>query len=119
MRRLLTTCAAALMLATMANASHAQSFNCGYAKKPSEVAICQSLNLSMMDESMASKYFYIVNQLPPKESKMMRSEQAAWLRSRDACGYDAGCLMSSYTGRIVELCQWMGYFGWPAACYAN
>lgn len=116
MRRLLAICA---VLAATATASHAQSFNCGYAKKPSEVAICQSLNLSMMDESMASKYFYIVNQLPPKESTMMRSEQAAWLRRRDACGYDAGCLMSSYTGRIVELCQWMGYFGWPTACYAN
>lgn len=95
--------------------SEAQSFNCNYAKKPVEVAICQDPNLSRLDEQMAQTYFDIVNALPGKRARQVKAEQSAFIRERNSCGYDFGCISASYNIRLRELCDWADLAGRP--CY--
>ena len=97
------------------SASQAQSFNCNYAKKPVEVAICQDPNLSQLDEQMAQAYFDVVNNLPSRRASQVKAEQAAFIRERNSCGYDFGCISASYRIRLRELCDWADLAGRP--CY--
>lgn len=98
--------AVALVLMAVVTSANAQSFNCNYAAKPSEVAICQDPNLGMLDEIMASRYFYLQNNLPMHNAERIRFDQLVWLRQRDACGYDMACIGASYNFRIMDLCGW-------------
>lgn len=95
-----------LAMLLVVTSAHAQSFNCNYAAKPSELAICQDGNLGMLDEIMASRYFYLQNNLPMYNAERIRFDQLVWLRQRDACGYDIACIGSSYNFRIMDLCGW-------------
>lgn len=116
MIKLPTICAAALLMLAASPAS-AQSFNCGYAKLPSEVAICQSPQLGYLDQVMAQRYFYLTNTLPGVVGGILRSDQAAWLQSRNTCGYDFACLNASIGGRISQMCGSI-YAGYPVPpCY--
>src|SRR5215211_6711529 len=83
--------------------AEAQSFNCNFAKTPDEVLICQDSALSELDERMATSYARVRNNLPPPERNVLESEQAGWLRIRQQCGRDGGCIANSYNQRIREL----------------
>lgn len=107
---------AAMAMLCMAGQSQAQSFNCAYAKLPSEVAICQDPGLMAMDGSMASTYFYLQNNLLPNDAAALRGDQKAWLASRNSCGYDFNCIANSYRTRGWELCRWFNYMGSAAPC---
>ena len=84
-------------------AAEAQSFNCAYARSPDEVLICQDPRLSELDERMSSLFFRARNNSFGSERADLEAEQAAWLRARQACGRDAGCIARSYRARIGEL----------------
>lgn len=100
---------------TAVPASQAQSFNCNYAKKPVEVAICQDPNLGRLDEQMAQTYFDVVNNLPTRRATQVKAEQSAFIRERNSCGYDFACISASYNIRLRELCDWAELAGRP--CY--
>lgn len=100
--------AAGLALATPADAA---SFNCRYAKLPSEVAICNSARLSGLDEEMAQLYFRLTNQAPGRAVRQIKNEQTNWLARRNSCGYDTSCLIHSYNRRIDRLYDWQSQFG--------
>lgn len=71
----------------------AQSFDCRYANAVDEVAICRSPLLSQLDEQMSD----IVSRL------QLENGQAAWLKGRQYCGGDSGCIENAYRQRIREL----------------
>ena len=93
--------------------ANSQSFNCRYAKSPVEIAICQNNELSILDEGMASLYSIISNSIPRNRAYALKSEQIAFLKERDSCGYDFTCIRSSYNMRINELCGWASFIGRP------
>jgi uncharacterized protein len=94
-----------------AGPSQATSYNCGLAALPAEVAICQNAYLSGLDEQMAAQYFWLTNNAPGWAARQIRSQQRAWLSSRNSCGYDAQCLTYHYESRIQQLYGWQSQLG--------
>jgi uncharacterized protein len=90
---------AMILLAAGTLSASAQSFNCRYAKKHAEVAICENEHLGQLDEEMASLYFG----LPGYVREELEESQARWLRRRNACGYNFDCLERAYRRRIYAL----------------
>lgn len=101
MNKLLATTLTAALLATAgaATASAGPSFNCKYAKLPAEVAICDSHHLQHLDKQMAKLYFQSLDWYP-HHRHVLKSSQKKWLKSRNACGYNEGCLEAKYEHRI-------------------
>lgn len=86
--------------------AEAQSFNCRYAKKPAEVAICKDRNLGRLDELMAATYFDVINNLSSRKAAIVKAEQSDFLSQRNRCGYNFECISGIYNYRIRELCDW-------------
>ena len=77
----------------------AQSFNCRYAKTPSENLICDNPDLARLDEEMAAAYFG----LDPRTQRAESRRQSRFLAARERCGYDYGCVAGTYRQRIDSL----------------
>ena len=86
--------------------AQAASFNCNTADRPDEVLICQSRELSALDEQMASLYFTLRNRLAGSERRALEAEQRSWLQGRMACGRDFRCIDLAYTRRIQQVLDW-------------
>lgn len=80
----------------------AQSFNCRYAKLPTEVAICQNHELGRLDQKMASLFYGLPRHLRVE----LKGSQARWLRRRNACGYNFDCIERAYRRRIRFLSEY-------------
>ncbi len=94
--------AMALATSIMAGASQhasAQSFDCRRASLDAEYAICANARLGILDEEMSSLFY----SLPRALQRELRQSQLAWLRQRNACGYDIGCIRRAYIQRIEFL----------------
>jgi uncharacterized protein len=101
--------AAAAILALTPGAAFAQepSFDCAKASTPVEKSICDDANagLAMRDGALARLYAALKG--AGGQDDVVKN-QAAWLKSRDACGTDAGCLEKRYDKRIAELARAAG-----------
>jgi uncharacterized protein len=100
-----------LALPALAGPAAAQSFNCNYAKLPTEVAICQDDTLSYDDQLLASEYSHLTNDAPGWAARQIKSEENAWLSERNACGYDTQCIMDQYHWRMQKLDDWSSQLG--------
>ena len=103
MKKLIALAAATFALAAFVPAANAASFNCYGRLTVTEAVICQNPGLSNLDSQMAAIYFSNLNASPKSARLAMRSEQAGWLRTRNGCGANLGCLRSMYKGRIDYL----------------
>lgn len=90
----------------VSSSAHAQSFNCGYARTPDEITICESPRLSVLDERMSSRFFRLRDRLYGPDRARLERDQAAWLNARHRCGGDPGCIAAAYRTRIAELSGW-------------
>lgn len=82
------------------------SFDCGQARNPAEHTICSDQTLAALDVTMARSYARMQNNVDEKMAAILRDEQRAWLRRRDACSTRA-CLLSLYQNRTAT----MGFSG--------
>src|SRR4051812_30522157 len=98
MRVILTT--VALLMSTGAIA---QGFDCNYARLPAEVAICNSGRLSALDRRLNAVYYQVRDEAVGEARLALEAEQQAWLRERNECGADEGCLIEAYEVRIANL----------------
>ncbi len=90
----------------------AASFNCAHAFLPAEETICGNANLSHLDEQTAGMYFLIVGSNPPKATlTQVKSSQASFIATRNACGTDVNCLVDAYTSQIMYLKNVKGDLG--------
>jgi uncharacterized protein len=98
---------ACLSLPTLAfvHSADAASFNCKAARNQCpEKAICQSQDISSLDEQMTTLYETIRKKTEGMGSRAaVRDDQKDWLAYRDACGCDQVCLVEAYTARNKEL----------------
>lgn len=83
-------------------AAHAASFDCSKASSDVEKMICHNSELSSLDESLAKAYKSARAVLSEAEIVNLKSEQLAWLKSRNACT-DIACLKTSIASRIEKL----------------
>lgn len=81
--------------------ARAASFPCARAATCTEHVICQTPQLSRMDEQMAQLYFLLQSQVADRAS--LQRSQGIWLSRRDGCGCNANCLMGAYEERIQQL----------------
>lgn len=88
-----------VLFAVIGSGASAQSFDCSKARLDAELAICDSPRLSRLDEQMSSLYF----SLPRYVRGEIKASQRRWLRRRNACGYDEGCIARTYLDRIDAL----------------
>ncbi len=114
-RFLLLGLSSILFLSFCGASAEAQSFNCRYAKKPVEVAICQDGSLGRLDELMAETYFNVMNNIAPRKAAIVKAEQSDFLYERNRCGYNFECITNAYNARIRELCDWADMSG--RSCY--
>jgi uncharacterized protein YecT (DUF1311 family) len=80
------------------------SFACGKARSAVEQAICASPTLAGYDRSVAAAYRRALD-LAGDDAGAVKQAQLEWLRSRDACGANAGCLGQAMRERVNRLMQ--------------
>lgn len=80
------------------------SYDCsGSGLDQSELTICFNPELARLDRQLAAAFDAYVDEHGPSEVQAMRAGQNAWLKERDACGADVGCLENEYRQRIALL----------------
>jgi uncharacterized protein len=98
--RTLSFFAIVMAAAFLAVPSHAASFPCSRARSCTEQVICQTPELSHMDDRMAAMYFSFQSQSSRRGATALLQSQRSWLASRDSCVCNASCLMDHYAARI-------------------
>lgn len=97
--RFLSSIVALLVLTVAAPAGAASdidakpSFDCSTARLPAEQAICRTINLGSTDAGIAKTFGEILSYATEPEKNEIRREQREWLKTRNACGDEVGCLM--------------------------
>jgi uncharacterized protein YecT (DUF1311 family) len=80
------------------------SFDCRKASNTAEKTICDSIELSGYDKSIARVYENGISYIKSsEEAANLRSSQVQWLKDRSACGQNVECIRSSMVDRIDEL----------------
>jgi uncharacterized protein YecT (DUF1311 family) len=87
---------------TLASAAAGPSFDCN-TSHPNEKLICQSRELSELDNRMAALYSDLVNYLKRGDQQELRQSQRRWLRERLDCDDNFTCTKQAYTQRIERL----------------
>ena len=77
------------------------SFDCAKARSAPEKAICSDIALARLDRALAADYRRALDFA--EDGMAIKSAQHAWLKTRDACGGDIGCLKDAYEARIKAL----------------
>lgn len=81
---------------------HAVSFDCAMASTPVEQMICDSSELSALDDQIVGAYVELRDSLHEGDQQALREEQQAWLKGRDACT-DTACVATLSRDRIEQL----------------
>ncbi|WP_432276470.1 lysozyme inhibitor LprI family protein [Escherichia coli] len=98
-----TVTGSCLSLLLMASGVSAASFDCRQAKLPDEKAICADRHLNDLDVEMAVKFHFLKGLMAMGKSGEMSDSQQVWLKRRQSCKGDVGCLNRQYQQRIAEL----------------
>jgi uncharacterized protein len=98
-------------LALNASVAEAQNvsptFNCNQRLNATERAICNNDDLAYLDQDMVAVY----NQLPQfvnsSRWRQIRNEQRQWLKTRNSCGANVGCIRRTVNRRVGVLNTYM------------
>jgi len=94
-------------LACSAAPAVAASFDCDKAGTPVERAICQQPPLGELDSKINDSYLRATGSMTAQDAAALRTEQRAWLKTRNACAGSASelnaCLTASMTPRAQAL----------------
>ena len=90
--------AAALLL--VGGRAQAASFDCAKAGTPDERAVCADPGLGDLDSRLAGLLDLDEGTVAMGQRGDMQDEQAAWLRTRAACGAGRSCLRARYETRL-------------------
>ena len=83
--------------------SFAASFDCSRAETLTEHQICTQPSLNDADVKMATTYYILKRLVPMGTRSMIRDEQVKWLRLRNQCRDNSGCLSDVYAMRQQRL----------------
>jgi uncharacterized protein len=98
---------AATILAS--GSASAASFDCSKAVSQTDRRICASPELQQLDQKMGELYRL---RATGSDASAWRTDQRAWLRSRDRC-IDSACLKTVYIERLTVLEDSARAFHWP------
>lgn len=93
-----------ILVPTASDRAAAQSFSCANAQIPSEMAVCNNEELLIKDETVASLLATkLVDAVRSGNGADISREHANWLKERNSCLIDTGCLLQVYDQRIRKL----------------
>ncbi|GAU03935.1 hypothetical protein BSLA_02f1200 [Burkholderia stabilis] len=92
-----------LMLLAYATRTVAAGLDCAQATSPTEQAVCASSALHLNDGRLSAYYRKLSDALPQGQRAALRTAQLGWLKTRDQCGADHGCIERRYLSRIGDL----------------
>lgn len=95
--------AATLFAAPPARADDYAPLNCAAARSPTERTICGSYALGQLEARMATLYEWAPSLVAMGQRGNIQDAQRAFLKTREACGTDAGCIRNAYDARIAQL----------------
>ena len=78
------------------------SFNCRFAKSPSEQMVCSDGRLAALDRQMASHYFAALSNGDQWTRTTLRRSRDRFLADRERCS-SADCIAGAYEARIEEI----------------
>ena len=84
-------------------AAVAPSFTCKDSKSAAELTICQNQDLAVLDLRLSATYGGVQSRMNAAELKALRDQQRNWVKERDKCGGDAGCIKRLYVSRLEQL----------------
>lgn len=79
------------------------SFDCSSRQLPSEVAVCDHPELAELDVELDKLYTEKLKQPDARRRQALVILQRQWVRNKDACSGNAGCLKVQYQARIQQL----------------
>lgn len=105
MKRVLCAAIAASMLSlpTIATAANYAPLDCAKAASEAEQTICRNYALGQDEARMATLYGIAMSLVAMGQRGDIGDAQKQWLKTREACGADAGCLTKAYSDRIGQL----------------
>ncbi|VWM19654.1 lysozyme inhibitor LprI family protein [Burkholderia lata] len=92
-----------LVLLAYAPLAFAAGLDCAQASSQTEKAVCASNDLHLDDGRLSVFYRKLSDALPQGQRATLRTAQLGWLKTRDQCGADHGCLEQRYLTRIGDL----------------
>lgn len=93
-----------LSAALLLGAPAAHAIDCNRAQSVQEIAICGYPELKSADDALTRLYNGIRAELPGEYFAIVRSDQIAWIKARDAdCGGDVRCLLEHTRERTKRL----------------
>lgn len=88
----------------IAGTSQAASFDCEAQNlKPDEKTICDVRALNDADVKMVTTFDLLSGLLAMGSRGTLQDQQTEWLKKRQSCSADVGCLKSSYEERLKQL----------------
>jgi uncharacterized protein len=82
----------------------AASFDCKKSDLAAdEKAICEDLSLNDLDVKMVTTFDLLAGLMPMGNRDVLREDQLAWLKTRQACDADTSCIRTAYETRMKEL----------------
>jgi uncharacterized protein len=84
-------------------ATLAPAYTCKDSKSASELVICQNQELAVLDIRLNATYSGVQSRMNAADLKTLRDQQRIWVKERDKCGADAGCIKTLYLSRLQQL----------------
>ena len=104
MKTTVLTTGICIALSTITTSALAQSFDCRDARNAAERTICRSPALRNLDRQLGADYVDARRARHSRRAKRhLVRDQRAWLKARNQCESDRGCLINSYWDRLGEL----------------
>jgi uncharacterized protein len=94
---------ALLAMSAVAHAGDYAPIDCNRASTPAERTICRNYALGQQEARMATLFEVTTSLVAMGQRGNIQDGQRDWLKKRDACGDDVGCLTRAYDTRIREL----------------
>jgi uncharacterized protein len=98
-------CAAALAIAATGCSYDVATVDCNLVLTPTETAVCGSSQLRRLDRDL-TKLYQVALSISEDDEPNLRAEQAAWIKSRNACGGDEACIATRYRERLNVLADY-------------
>jgi len=89
-------------LGACAAPAFAAGLECSRAATATEKAICADQNLRKLDVQLSTAYGRLAAAQPAQRGALRRA-QADWLKTRDRCGADTGCIAMRHEERLTAL----------------
>ncbi|WP_425989201.1 lysozyme inhibitor LprI family protein [Afipia sp. DC4300-2b1] len=86
-----------------ANAADYSPLDCKKASSAAERTICSDYGLGQSEARVATLYGLTTSLVAMGQRGTIQDDQRAFLRQRDACGANAGCLRAAYAARDKQL----------------